>query len=103
MLNERHCRKLEELLDSAKEILVNLRKEPSVENGSIVIRVQMFSSAFQSFGYVLAVIDKLLQHAFSAVHKQPLFTLENTKMYSEEEKDSIWLFDVLESIGVNDE
>lgn len=41
---------------------------------------------------------------FKAVHKQLLFTLENKqKMYSEEEEDSNWLFDVLESIGVNDE
>lgn len=38
----------------------------SVESGSIIIRLQMFSSAFQSLGYVLIAIDKLLQQAFSA-------------------------------------
>lgn len=38
----------------------------SVESGSILIRLQMSSSAFQSFGYALTAIDKLLQQAFSA-------------------------------------
>lgn len=38
----------------------------SVDNGSIIIRLQMSSSAFQSFGYVLTAIDKLLQQAFSS-------------------------------------
>lgn len=38
----------------------------SVESGSIIIRLQMSSSAFQSFGYVLTAIDKLLQQAFSS-------------------------------------
>ncbi|VDI46031.1 Hypothetical predicted protein, partial [Mytilus galloprovincialis] len=112
--NERHCNKLEEVLESASKLLVNLQKEQasrgrtngtqyeegttpmilqikgnslprktdieekignynnndmhvtSVENGSIVIRLLMLSSAFQSFGYILAIIDKLLQHAFPA-------------------------------------
>lgn len=36
----------------------------SVEDGSIIIRLQMFSSAFQSFGYFLGVMDKLLQTIF---------------------------------------
>lgn len=38
----------------------------SVESGSIIIRLQMSSSAFQSFEYVLTAIDKLLQQAFSS-------------------------------------
>lgn len=37
----------------------------SVENGSIIIRLQMFSSALKTFGYFLSVIDQLLQKTFS--------------------------------------
>ncbi|CAG2256947.1 unnamed protein product [Mytilus edulis] len=38
----------------------------SVEDGCLMITLEMFSSAFENFGYFLAVIDKLLQHIFPA-------------------------------------
>lgn len=40
--------------------------QTSVKDGSIIICLEMFSSAFQNFGYFLAVIDGVLQHIFQA-------------------------------------
>lgn len=57
-----HKNEIEEQIGAYKN---NDIRVTSVEDGSILIRSQMFSSAFQSFGYVLTVFDKLLQHTFS--------------------------------------
>lgn len=38
----------------------------SVQEGCLMITLEMFSSAFQNFGHFLAVIDKLLQNIFPA-------------------------------------
>ncbi|VDI43193.1 Hypothetical predicted protein [Mytilus galloprovincialis] len=67
--------------------------QTSVTDGSIIICLEMFSSAFQKFGYFLAVIDGLLQHIFPAVSSVEDEIVEVIKI-------SVQLFEKFEEIPI---